>query len=126
MAWPPIEDGGQLWIGDNGQQLVAGMYGQNPRLVDEARNEQLKKDPVRQKYPRVQSVYQEWIDACKAGKQAGSSFAEHAGPLTIMVLLGNLAVRTGKVLDVDPESGEVATSVPAEYVTPVYRKGWGF
>jgi hypothetical protein len=104
---------------------VAGMYGQNPRLLDEKRNEELKASPPPVKYPRVKSVYQEWVDACKAGKQPGSSFAEHSGPLTVMVLLGNLAVRTGRAIEVNPETGEVLTpGVPTEYVMPAYRKGW--
>jgi hypothetical protein len=125
MQWPPYEDGGQLWIGSNGQQLVAGMYGQNPRLLDEKRNEELKKSPPPVKYPRPKSVYQEWIDACKAGTQPGSSFVEHSGPLTQMVLLGNLAVRMGRAIEVNPDTGQVLTSgVPADYITPVYRKGW--
>jgi hypothetical protein len=77
------------------------------------------------KYPRVKSVYQEWVDACKAGTQAGSSFAQHSGPLTQMVLLGNLAVRTGRPIEVNPDTGEVMTAgIPTEYITPVYRKGW--
>jgi predicted dehydrogenase len=125
IQWPPYEDGGQLWIGSNGQQLVAGMYGQNPRLLDEKRNEELRKNPLPVKYPRVKSVYQEWVDACKAGTQPGSSFVGHSGPLTQMVLLGNLAVRTGKAIDVNPETGEVLTDgVPADYVSGTYRKGW--
>jgi predicted dehydrogenase len=125
MQWPPNEDGGQLWIGSNGQQLVAGMYGQNPRLLDERRNEELKKAPPPVRYPRLKSVYQEWVDACKAGTQPGSSFAGHSGPLTQMVLLGNLAVRTGKAIDVNSETGEVLTpGVPTDYVSATYRKGW--
>jgi predicted dehydrogenase len=125
MQWPPYEDGGQLWIGSNGQRLVAGMYGQNPRLLDDRRNHELKASPPPVKYPRVKTVYQEWIDACKAGTQPGSSFVEHSGPLTQMVLLGNLAVRTGQAIELNPDTGAVLTSgVPAEYVTAVYRKGW--
>jgi predicted dehydrogenase len=125
IQWPPYEDGGQLWIGSNGQQLVADMYGRNPRLLDERRNNELTKKPPALKYPRVKNVYQQWVDACKAGRQAGSSFVEHSGPLTTMVLLGNLAVRMGKAIDVNPDTGEVLTPrVPAEYVAPVYRTGW--
>src|SRR5687768_18545949 len=123
--WPPHADGGQLWIGDNGQMLVADMYGRNPRLLDAKRDAELKAAPPPVKYPRVASVYQEWIDAAKAGTQAGSSFAGHAGPLTQMVLLGNLAVRAGRPIDLDPVTGEVKTTgIPAEWITPAYRAGW--
>jgi predicted dehydrogenase len=124
-AWPPHEDGGQLWIGDKGK-LVAGMYGQNPRLLDEEQDKAIKANPPAVKYPRVESVYAEWIEACKAGKQPGSNFAGHAGPLTEMVLLGNLAVRAQQPIDVNPETGAVLTKgIPDEWITPVMRQGWG-
>ncbi len=124
-SWPPHEDGGQLWIGDRGK-LVAGMYGQNPRLVDAARDKELKASPPPVKYPRVENVYAEWIAACKAGTQPGSSFAGHAGPLTEMVLLGNLAVRAARPIEVDPETGAVKTAgIPETWVKPVMKEGWG-
>jgi len=122
--WPPYDDGGQLWSGDDGF-LVAGMYGQNPRLLDPARDREIHANPPAERYPRVGGVYDEWINACKGGPSAGSSFAGHAGPLTQMVLLGNLAVRTGRVLELDRSNGQVTnTSVPEEYLKPEYRPGW--
>jgi hypothetical protein len=42
-----------------------------------------------------------------------------------MVLLGNLAVRTGRAVDVNPMSGEVFTEgIPEEMMRPTYRAGW--
>lgn len=123
-AWPPWGDGGQLWVGDGGK-LVADMYGRNPRLLDAKRDAELKASPPAVKYPRVENVYVEWIAACQAGTQPGSSFAGHAGPLTEMVLLGNLAVRAGRNLELDPETGAVKNAtISAEWVTPTYRQGW--
>jgi len=120
----PFDTSGQLWIGDQGK-LVAGIYGEDPRLLDEARQAEITAHPPAQKYPRLESVYAEWIAACKGGTPAGSNFPDHAGPLTEMVLLGNLALRTAQVLEIDPHSGEVAnTKVPAEYVRSEYRAGW--
>jgi hypothetical protein len=44
-----------------------------------------------------------------------------------MVLLGNLAVRTAQPIDVSPQTGEVLTAgIPAEYLRPQYRQGWGW
>ncbi len=124
VRWPPRTDGGQLWVGDDGM-LIAGMYGQGPTLLDPARDEEIKANPPPERYPRVGGVYAEWINACKGGPPAGSSFAEHAGPLTEMVLLGTLAVRTGRVLEVDPASGRITNmTIPEEYVRPTYREGW--
>lgn len=120
----PFGDSGQLWVGDEGS-LAAGIYGENPYLVNAERNSALQADLPEQRYPRTEGVYQEWIAACKSGGKAGSDFALHSGPLTEMVLLGNLAVRTAQVLEIDPTSGEVTNAtVPGEYMSPVYRDGW--
>jgi len=122
-AWP-FDTSGQMWVGDDGK-LVAGIYGENPRVLDEARQAELTAHPPKQKYPRTEGVYAEWLGACKGGAPAGSNFADHAGPLTEMVLLGNLAVRTGQVLDINGQTGEIANaSIPAEYTRPEYRAGW--
>ena len=109
------------------RKLFAGIYGENPRLLDPARHEALLADPPPEKYPRTEGVYAEFIGACKGGTPAGSNFPDHAGPLSEMVLLGNLAVRTARVLELDPDTGVVTNSnVPEEYIRPVYREGWGW
>src|SRR5437867_1677906 len=123
-AWP-FDTSGQLWIGDAGK-LVAGIYGENPRLLDDAKQAEVTAHPVPQKYPRTEGVYAEWIGACKGGKPAGSNIPEHSGPLTEMVLLGNLAVRTAQPIDVNPQTGAVLdTTIPEDYIKPHYRQGWG-
>ena len=122
-AWP-FDTSGQLWIGDSGK-LIAGIYGENPRLLDDAKQAEVTAHPVPQKYPRTKGVYAEWIAACKGGKPAGSNIPEHSGPLTEMVLLGNLAVRTAQAIDVNPATGVVLTQgIPEEYTKPRYRAGW--
>jgi predicted dehydrogenase len=125
LAWP-FDTSGQLWIGDSGK-LVAGIYGENPRLLDPAKQAEITAHPVPQKYPRTEGSYAEWIAACKGGTLAGSNIPDHSGPLTEMVLLGNLAVRTAQPIDVNPQTGAVLTpGVPEEYLKPTYRKGWGW
>ncbi len=122
-AWP-FDDSGQLWIGDKGT-LIAGTYGENPRLSNDEAHKALLANKPAEKYPRVRGVYGEWIDAIKGGTQPGSSFASYAGPLTEMIALGNLAVRTGRTLELDPESGAITnTTVPSEFIMPTYRPGW--
>jgi predicted dehydrogenase len=122
--WPPQTDGGQLWIGDNGK-LVAGVYAENPRLLNAEQDAAIKAKPLPVKYERVKNVFTEWVDACRAGKQGGSDFAGHAGPLTEMILLGNLAVRSGRALELDPATGAVKSpTIPADWISPTYRRGW--
>ena len=124
VDWPVAEIGGQLWIGDLGQ-ILAGIYGEDPRLVDDAKDKELRANLPGQKYERSPGVYDEYIRACKGGAPTGSSFSGHAGPLTEMVLLGCLAVRLGQSLELDTTTGNVTNvRLPEEWVRPSYRKGW--
>ncbi|MDH5805132.1 MAG: Gfo/Idh/MocA family oxidoreductase [Gemmatimonadota bacterium] len=121
--WPP-EESGQMWIGDDGK-LVAGIYGENPTILDKDRHAEITANPPEEQYPRVENVHVEWLNACKGGTPAGSNFEQHSGPLTEMVLLGNLAVRTAMPLDLDSNTGAVLTpGVPAEYLETNNRTGW--
>ena len=121
----PPGSSGQLWIGTDGT-LVAGMYGEEPYLPNGERHAELMANPPEARYARTEGVYAEWIAACKSGGKAGSDFAEHSGPLTEMVLLGNLALRSAKSLELDPHTGKVTnTTIPEELLKPDYRQGWG-
>jgi predicted dehydrogenase len=124
--WPNDSGGGQLWIGDQGR-LIAGTYGDEPRLLDAQKQAEVTAHPLPQKYPRSPGVYPDWIAACKAANSPppGSTFDGHAGPLSEMVLLGNLAVRLGRTLELNPETGEITNiKIPEDYIRPAYRSGW--
>jgi hypothetical protein len=124
MDWPPAEIGGQMWVGESGT-ILAGMYGEDPRLTDPARDAALKANPPAQKYERSPGVYAEWIRAMKGGAPNLSTFPGHAGPLTEMVLFGCLAVRQGQPLTIDPVTGNVTNvKLPEEWLKPTYRRGW--
>lgn len=122
--WPFDPDGGQLWIGDKGK-LIAGTYGGDPKLLDPKADAEVRAHPLPEKYPRTKGAHVEWTDAVKGTGKTGSSFDGYAGPLTQMVLIGDLAVRAGRSLDFNPATGEVLTAgIPAEWITPAYRAGW--
>ena len=127
--WPeatpwPFDGSGQLWVGDVGT-LVAGTYGDAPRLSDPARQAAIEASRPAVRYPRVAGAYAEWIDAAKQGTQPGSSFAPYAGPFTEMVLLGVLAQRMARDLVLDPATGRVTNvAVPDALVRPAARAGW--
>ena len=125
VQWPGFSDvGSQLWVGTDGM-LLADVYGDGVRLVDDKRHQELTNHPPAQKYPRSAGHYKEWVAAAKGGPPAGSNFAGHAGPLTQMVLLGNLAVRSQQALEVNPATGEITNARMAEeYIKPTFRKGW--
>ncbi|MEO6443687.1 MAG: Gfo/Idh/MocA family oxidoreductase [Gemmatimonadaceae bacterium] len=123
-TWVPDQEGGQLWVGDAGT-LFAGTYGADPQLSDPTRQAAIVAKPPAEKYPRTEGVYKEWTAAIRNGSQPGSNFAGHAGPLTEMIVLGNLAVRSGRTIELNPDTGAVLTTgIPAEWLLPAYRSGW--
>ena len=71
-----------------------------------------------------QRQHLEWISACKGGKPGYSDF-DIAAYLTEIILLGCVALRTGKKLEWDGP-GMKAKNAPesAQYVKRQYRKGW--
>jgi hypothetical protein len=67
---------------------------------------------------------QEWISACKAGRQPCASF-EHSAPLTETVLLGNVALRSGKPIDWDSRKMQITGATEANrFIRREYREGW--
>jgi hypothetical protein len=78
-----LGDGGLLYIGDKGKIL-------DGRLIPESKMQEYPLPPKR--LPRSIGHYEEWVEACKGGQPAGSNF-DFAGPLTEVVLMGNIALR---------------------------------
>ena len=61
--------------------------------------------------PRVAGHHADWLQACKGGTPASSNF-DYGARLTEFVLLGALALRTGKTIKWDAANGKVANNVP--------------
>jgi hypothetical protein len=113
---------GTLFVGDKGK-MVGYM------IIPESRRKEFGKPP--KVLERSPGHHQEWIDACKGGKPAGSNF-DHAGPLAEAVLLGNVALRpamkeklTRTRLLWDSKNLKI-TNVPEanKYLHREYREGW--
>lgn len=115
-------DNGSLYIGDN-----ATMMGHT--IIPEEKRKAITPPP--QSIPRSPGHHQEWIDACKGGKPAGSNF-DWAGPMSEVVLLGNVCIRK-EMKDImqqtkllwDGEKMEF-TNVPEanRFLRRDYREGW--
>jgi len=121
-----ISEGGQIIIGKKATILGLGDYGEGPRIIPETKMQDLKSSLPPKTIPRIPhgDHYQEWIRACKGGEPAGSNF-NYSGPLTEMVLLGNVAIRTGKKIEWDGPRMKVTNAGEAnEYIRQPYRKGW--
>lgn len=115
-----LPSSGGMYIGDEGTIIAAHMAG--PRLIPESKMKGFKRPESF--LPRGEDHYQEWIRACKGGPKPLSNF-DYAGPLTEMVLLGNIAVRTGKLLEWDGDKFEITNCPEANnYLHREYRQGW--
>ena len=115
-------EGGTLFVGDKGKML-------RHRLIPESRMKEYGKPP--QKIPRSPGHFEEWIEACKGGKPAGSNF-DHAGLLAEVVLLGNVALRVElrekltrmKLLWDGPNMKITNLPEANQFLQREYRKGW--
>ncbi len=121
------DDGGILLIGDEGT-IMAGCYGESPRLVPESDMKKYKKRPKRT-IPRIpdgpDGHERDWLRACRGGTPASSSF-DYSGPLSEMVLMGNLAIRfPDRELLWDGATMKITNDKDADaYVRREYREGW--
>jgi predicted dehydrogenase len=70
-----------------------------------------------------QSHYDEWIHACKGGPVAASNF-EVSGPVTEAVLLGNIALRTGKKVRWDSKRMRTGDAAGDALLKKGYPGGW--
>ena len=119
-------DGGVLFLGDRGT-IMCGCYGRSPRIIPETKMREFKLPPKTiRRIPGDQSGHErDWVRACKGGAPASSNF-DFSGPLSEMVLMGNLAVRYPyQRLLWDGEKMEVTNNAAANaYVRREYRQGW--
>jgi predicted dehydrogenase len=140
-----LSDSGSLLVGDKGILFSPNDYGAAYKLLPEQEFADYK-GPA-QTLPRNGGgdlgQKREWIAAIRGGPPALSNF-EYAGLLTETILLGNLAMRAGKPVELERGTGRRrrravarqlewdgpnlrATNAPeaAQYIHPEYRKGFG-
>ncbi len=114
---------GILFEGDKGK-LLCGGWSSVPELLPESRMREYKRPP--ETIPRSEGHRLEWINACKTGNPTGSDFA-YASGLTELVLLGNVALRSGRNAQLDWDGPNMkVTNVPEAnaFLQKEYRKGW--
>jgi len=110
-----LHGSGVMYVGDEGVML-----GHEVLPAERAR----KFSDVPRTLPRRSGTWGEWFEACRGGEPAGCHF-EWAGLLTEFVLLGNIAIRTGKHLDWDAQSEQFTNDKSAnDLVHEAYREGW--
>lgn len=111
---------GVLFIGSEGRMLLSD-YGKHLLLPEERFEGFQAPEPT---LSRPSSQHAEWVEACKTGSPTGSNF-EYAGWLTEANHLGNVAFRTGKKLEWDPENLRARNAPEADqFIRSEYRSGW--
>jgi predicted dehydrogenase len=114
-------ENGVLFVGERGYITAAGWSGM-PRLLP--RELHRSYDRPAKTLPRVPGHHADWLRACKGGPPASGQFG-YGARLTEFMLLGNVALRTGKRLSWDAPSMK-ATNAPEadQYLRQPYRSGW--
>ncbi len=114
--------GGVLYVGSKGKILTGSHGARGIRIIPETKMQEYERPE--KSIPRSPGHSEEWINACKGGPPALVNF-DYAAPLTQMVLLGNIALRTGKKIYWDYDAMRITNDEDAnQFLHREYRKGW--
>ena len=123
-----LPSGGSIFYGAKGVILASGMRPTSVRLIPESHMKEVAKTKALPEpwIPRVNGGhFQDWLNGILSGKQPGSSFCQDGTALTEMVLLGNLALQTGKTVKWDSEKLRAGGLPEADrFIKPPYREEW--
>jgi predicted dehydrogenase len=115
----PKWDSGVLFIGSNG--MILADYGKHILLPEEKFRDFARPAPT---IPDSPGHHREWLHACKTGAPTTCHF-DYAGALTEANHLGNVAYRTGRMIEWDPEKLEArGVSEAVRIIRREYRPGW--
>ncbi len=113
---------GILYVGTKGVMLGSGASG-IPRLLPESKMKATRLPP--KTLQRRSGIYGEWFGAVTGGPKPSEHWPDCAVPLTEMVLLGCIALRTGGYLKWDGPAMRFTNSSDANrLIKPDYRNGW--
>jgi predicted dehydrogenase len=120
-------DGGSLIIGNKGTLFTRTWHGgQDPSnmFVLLPRRRFASYEPPAATLPRGASQHEEWAMACRGKGQTFSPFG-YAAVLTEALLLGNVALRTGRTIEWDAARMRARNDPDADgFVRPEFRSGW--
>jgi predicted dehydrogenase len=112
---------GILFIGDKGKIMCPG-WGGAPKLLPFSRMDSFQRPD--KTLARSKGHHRDWLDACKGGKPASANF-QYGARLTEVVLLGNVALRTGKKILWDSANMKAKNAPEADhFLKEQYRSGW--
>ena len=117
-----FSNSGSLVIGSAGTLFSPNDYGSKFVLLPKEKFKDYKKpEPT---LPRSPGHFKEFAIACAGGAPAMSNF-NYASRLTETILLGNAAMKAGKLLKWDAKAGKFTNAPEAnQYLGRTYRDGW--
>lgn len=116
-----ITRSGSLLVGDKGTMYAPGDYATQTHLYPEENFQSL--DHIPETLPRSEDHAQEWLDGIRGGPRPMSNF-DYAGPLTEVILLGNVALRSGEKLSWDPAAMTTGSAEADRYLRVEYGRGY--
>jgi hypothetical protein len=127
---------GSLFLGEKHAMMFGPtVFGTTPGQVGPRTIPEFAQIEAKRAYKRIPPVeegdwtkgnrhVQEWMTACKKGIQPCASFARSA-PLAEMVLLGNVALRSGKPIEWDSRKMQITGAPEANrFLRREYGNGW--
>lgn len=119
QEWP---NEGLMFVGDKGT-VYCGFTGEGPKLIPEAKMRAYKMPP--KTLPRSPGNEREWLDACKGGNTKPGANFEYSARVTEALLLGNVALRTGRKIHWDSAAMKAHHDPAAQaLIKTEYRPGW--
>ena len=120
---------GMIFVGERGAVFTPDDYGADQVLLPRDKFADFK--PPEPRLERLggkisfdDSHKREWIRAIQGGPRPLSNF-DYGATMTESMLLGNVAVRLGKQIDYDGQSGRVTNCAEAApLLDPGFRRGW--
>ncbi|MEQ1631797.1 MAG: gfo/Idh/MocA family oxidoreductase, partial [Planctomycetota bacterium] len=117
-----LTEGGFLLVGDQGKLFSPTDYGESFALYPKHKFQNAAKPE--QTLLRSPGIHDEWLDGIVSGTQPMASF-EYSAPFTETMLLGNVALRTGRRIEWDADAMRVTNDADAEkYLKKEYRRGF--
>jgi hypothetical protein len=120
---------GMMFVGDKGK-ILAGFRVEAPRLIQGARMSGAETTATRARRqqgdgaPQLSPGLRQWVEGCRGGQHSPGAF-ENAGPISESMNLYAIALRTGRRLAWDAETGRITNVADAnQYLSREYRKGF--
>jgi hypothetical protein len=115
---------GSLLVGSDGA-LVADDHSVRVTGLPQDKFETLETNRP-QRITASQGIYKDWLDACRGDRPQILASFDNGGPLSELLMLGNLATQyPGETLAYDPVAGRVTSHADANSrLAMPYRTGW--